>query len=55
MNRPEPGPGDGGADDREAAAMTGTRKVAIALLGLVFLLMWLAIVANAQPTVPIPY
>ncbi len=35
--------------------MTGTRKVAIALLGLVFLLMWLAIVANAQPTVPIPY
>ena len=38
-----------------AGAMTGTRKVAIALLGLVLLLMWLAIVANAQPTVPIPY
>jgi hypothetical protein len=35
--------------------MTGTRKLAIALLGLVFLLMWLAIVSNAQPIVPIPY
>ena len=35
--------------------MSGTRKVAIALLGLIFLVMWLAIVSNAQPTVPIPY
>jgi hypothetical protein len=35
--------------------MTGTRKLAIALLGLVFLLMWLAIVSNSQPIVPIPY
>ena len=44
-----------GSITQEAVAMSGTRKVAIALLGLIFLAMWLAIVSNAQPTVPIPY
>ena len=47
--------GPRGVDHAEAPPMTGTRKLAIALLGLVFLLMWLAIVSNAQPIVPIPY
>ena len=44
-----------GADHAEAQATTATRKVAIELLGPVFLLMWLAIVSNAQPIVLIPY
>lgn len=35
--------------------MTRTRRIAIALVGLVFLAMWLLIVANAQTTVPVPY
>jgi hypothetical protein len=34
--------------------MTRTRRIAIAVLGLVLLAMWLAIVFNAQSTVPLP-
>jgi hypothetical protein len=35
--------------------MSGTRKIAVAVLALVLLAMWLAIISNASPTVPIPY
>jgi hypothetical protein len=39
----------------EARPVSRTTRLAIALLGLVLLAMWLAIVFNAQSTVPIPY
>jgi hypothetical protein len=35
--------------------MSRTRRIAIAVLGLVLLAMWLAIVFNAQSSVPIPF
>jgi hypothetical protein len=34
--------------------VSGTRKIAIALLALVLLAMWLVVVFNARTTVPVP-
>ncbi len=38
----------------EARDVSGTRKIAIALLALVLLAMWLVVVFNARTTVPVP-
>ncbi len=43
-----------GVGREEVQAVSGTRKVAIALLALVLLAMWLAVVFNARTTVPVP-